>query len=250
MKWRFDESRSAILDFRVARRSAGSMSSAVLRLIAARRGHFLLESGHHGDLWLELDSLFAPSTSLEPLVRDLAERLVRHRPQAICGPATGGALLAQKIASLHGLEFFPAARLAKPAGGAGYKIPETVRGTLRGKKVALVDDAINAGSAVKATLADLDACGAKVVAVGALLVLGDAAAEFCSARGLPLEFLEQLPNLLWLPADCPLCAASVPLEKPPVSSASPPDASARAVTVGRETDAANASRDFPRADRG
>jgi hypothetical protein len=28
----------------------------VLELLSARNGHFLLESGHHGDLWLDLES--------------------------------------------------------------------------------------------------------------------------------------------------------------------------------------------------
>jgi hypothetical protein len=30
----------------------------VLDAVAALRGHFVCESGHHGDLWLELDGLF------------------------------------------------------------------------------------------------------------------------------------------------------------------------------------------------
>ncbi len=30
------------------------MQEKVLELLSGRQGHFLLESGHHGDLWLEL----------------------------------------------------------------------------------------------------------------------------------------------------------------------------------------------------
>jgi orotate phosphoribosyltransferase len=44
------------------------MVENVLELLSARKGHFLLESGHHGDLWLDLETLF-----LRPLrVKNLA----------------------------------------------------------------------------------------------------------------------------------------------------------------------------------
>ena len=41
-----------------------------------------------------------------------------------------------------------------------YRIAPALRGTIRGLRVALVDDAISAGSAVRSTLADLESCGA------------------------------------------------------------------------------------------
>ena len=34
------------------------MQDAVSELLSERRGHFVLESGHHGELWLELELLF------------------------------------------------------------------------------------------------------------------------------------------------------------------------------------------------
>jgi hypothetical protein len=39
------------------------MSEDVLDLLPRRRGHFLLESGHHGELWLDL-----PNPVWEPAV--------------------------------------------------------------------------------------------------------------------------------------------------------------------------------------
>jgi orotate phosphoribosyltransferase len=35
-------------------------------LLAARQGHFKLESGHHGDLWLDLDQLLGQPARLQP----------------------------------------------------------------------------------------------------------------------------------------------------------------------------------------
>ena len=45
-------------------------------------------------------------------------------------------------------------------------------------------------------------------------MLGDAAAALAAAEGLALEHVARLANALWEPADCPLCAAGMELEKP------------------------------------
>jgi orotate phosphoribosyltransferase len=178
----------------------------ILELLEARRGHFLLESGHHGDLWLELDRLFERPARLEPFAADLGRRLTAHEIEGVCGPLTGGAFLAQAIATLHGLGFTWSERSA-----GGYRIPGALRGGLAGRKVAIVDDVVNAASATRATLAELRACGARTVAIGALVTLGTAADAFAESEGLALERLATLPNTLWEPSRCPMCAAGEPL---------------------------------------
>ncbi len=103
-----------------------------------------------------------------------------------------------------------------PAGDAlyarSYALPAPLRDRIRGRRVAVVDDAINAGSATRGTLAALEAAGAQPVALGALLVLGEGAARLAAERDLPLVGVDALPAPLWAPAECPLCAAGVPLE--------------------------------------
>jgi orotate phosphoribosyltransferase len=71
---------------------------------------------------------------------------------------------------------------------------------------------INAGSAVRGAFADVQACGARPVAVGALLTLGSPALAFADQAGVPLETLAHLANRLWEPSACPLCASGAPLE--------------------------------------
>src|SRR5205085_1299768 len=93
-----------------------------------------------------------------------------------------------------------------------YRLPPALRERLRGQRVAIVNDVTNAGSAVRGTLAALQACSARPVVIGSLLVLGSMAAEFAAAQRLPLETLAALPNRVWAPEDCPLCAAQMPLE--------------------------------------
>ncbi len=83
---------------------------------------------------------------------------------------------------------------------------------VKGKRVAIVNDFISAGSAVRGTYADLKALGASVVVIGALIALGHAIAEFAAEQGLALELLGQMSNNLWIPSQRPLCAAGTPLE--------------------------------------
>ncbi|HYO50313.1 MAG TPA: phosphoribosyltransferase family protein [Chloroflexia bacterium] len=194
------------------------MDQELLNLLSAREGHFRLESGHHGGLWLDLDPLFVMPARIQPFVEALAARLKRHHIQAVCGPLVGGAFLAQAVASLLDVEFYYAQRFAPVVRDANtlypveYRIPGGVGSMVRGKTVAVVDDAISAGSAVRGTLAALEANGAKPVALAALLVLGTQAERFCREHGLALEYIAQLPYEVWLPTECPLCASDVILE--------------------------------------
>jgi orotate phosphoribosyltransferase len=71
---------------------------------------------------------------------------------------------------------------------------------------------INVVSAAVGTFSDLEAIGVDVVAIGALLALGDAIGEFATEHNVGLELLERMPNNLWTPSECPLCAAGMPLE--------------------------------------
>jgi orotate phosphoribosyltransferase len=189
------------------------MEEKLLELLSARRGHFVLESGHHGDLWLDLDSLLLRPAGVRPFARDLARLLSAHRAEAIVGPLVGGAFVAEMVAAELDLRFAFAERRVK-AGDVTYAIPDSFHDHLRGRTVAIVDDAINAGSATHATFTALTALGARPVAVGALLILGETALPFFAANNLAIESVARLANELWEPAACPLCAAGVPLSSP------------------------------------
>lgn len=191
-------------------------AAAFLELVAARRGHFRLESGYHGGLWLDLDALFADQARIAPFVAALAAALRPHDVTAVCGPLIGGAFLAQLVAQALGAEFsFTERALPSPSGalyGARYRLPSAFATRLRGARVAIVDDVMSAGSSLRATYAELAAHGARPVVAGALLVLGDAGAGYFAERGLPVEAVARDRYELWPPDGCPLCAAAHPLE--------------------------------------
>ncbi len=192
----------------------GGLDEEIAGLVGARRGHFRLESGHHGELWLDLELLCLRPHRVELFTSELARRLEAHAIEAVCGPLIEGAFVALRVAAHLEVDFSYAVREATRAGGIhpfDYRIPEVVRPRLEGRRVAIVNDVINAGSAVLGTYRALMECGALPVAVGALLSLGEWAPTWASQAGLALESVARWPNSIWTPAECPLCAAGVPL---------------------------------------
>lgn len=199
------------------------MHDDLLNLLPVRRGHFALESGHHGNLWLDLERLFLVPERVRPYATELAARLRVHDVQAVCGPLVEGAFVGLMVASVLGVPFTYSERITREPSTKtlatdglypfAYRVPTVLRIELRGKRVAIVNDVINAGSAVRGTFDDLLACGAEPVAIGTLAVLGDWAATFVRENGLRIEVLASIPNPIWAPHECPLCAKALPLDR-------------------------------------
>jgi orotate phosphoribosyltransferase len=192
------------------------MQEQVLELLSARKGHFLLESGHHGDLWLDLESLCLSPRRVQILAAELADPLSKLKVDAVCGPLVEGAFVGLLVALQLNVQFTYSERFVRSAEGGlfpvGYRVPAPLRPGLRGKRVAIVNDVINAGSAIQGTFADLQSCGAEIIDISALLVLGTAASAFAIREGVPLRSIAALPNNLWNPTECPLCFSATPLE--------------------------------------
>ena len=190
--------------------------AAFLELVAGRQGHFRLESGYHSKLWLDLDPLFAEPRRIEPFIASLTNVLRPYDLAGVCGPLLGGAFLAQLVAHALAVDFYFTERVM-PAETEGlyparYRLPPAFAPLVRGKRVALVDDVMSAGSALRGTYAELEVNGAVPVVTAALLVLGSAGADFFSHRGVAVEAITRDDYEMWLPADCPLCSAGQPLE--------------------------------------
>lgn len=182
----------------------------------ARQGHFRFESGHHGDFWLDLETLCARPAAIRACAADLAARLWPYGVDAVCGPLNEGAFIALMVATELDCDFTYAERFANPARDGlfpvEYRLPAAQHSLVRARRVAIVNDVISVGSAVRGAYANLQVLGAQIVAVGSLAVLGTPFATFARERALPLEALAHIPHNAWTPAECPLCEQGVPIE--------------------------------------
>jgi orotate phosphoribosyltransferase len=205
------------------------LTDDILSALPAREGHFVTESGYHTNLWFSLEALFVHPPALTPLLAALGERLRPYGVSAVCGPLVGGALIAQTLAIELGVDFYFAepvnveriAQVAPVEGtggasglfGARYRLPDGLKASVRGARVALVDDLISAGSSARATARALADAGASVAVVGTLLTLGSVGVDHFAERGLPVEALGRGDFAMWTPDVCPLCQAGTPLQR-------------------------------------
>jgi len=74
--------------------------------VPARRGHFLLESGYHTDLWFSLDGLFREPAAPGRVCCDRSTIVHRHLPPSRGSPAVGSsrALRAERCSMASGRE--------------------------------------------------------------------------------------------------------------------------------------------------
>ncbi len=192
------------------------MLEKLKQLVHPRNGHFLLESGHHGDLWLDLELLCLYPNRIQPFASELARRLGAYQLDAVCGPLVEGAFVAMMVANELDVEFFYTEQLGQSEGDGlyrmAYRLPTAQRQRIEGKRVAIVNDVINAGSAVRGTYLDLASCHANTLAVACLLMLGNSPKLLADEWGIDLVAIGSQPNSIWKANECPMCAEGIPLD--------------------------------------
>ena len=193
-------------------------AAALFDLASGRSGHFRLESGYHAGLWLDLDALFADASRIAPFVATLTQRLRPYRADVVCGALVGGAFLAQLVASRLDLTFCFTERMMQAEVsdlyGASYRLPTAFAPIVRGRRVAVLDDVMSAGSAMIGSYTAVRASAGIPVVSAALMILGSKGESFFAGHGVPVEAVIRREFDLWPPAACPLCATKVPLEEP------------------------------------
>jgi len=168
-----------------------------------REGHFLLTSGKHSDKYFEKFRILEQPPVCEAFARAVAERFRKDSVTVVCGPTTGGVIIAYEVARQLGCRCIIAekAELGRRI-GRGFRLgPEDC--------VLVVDDVLTTGGSIKETLAAIEPSGAKVIGVG-MFVDRSAGVDF----GAPLFGAYRQQVATYEPSACPLCAKGVALEEP------------------------------------
>lgn len=175
---------------------------------ALKRGHFLLASGRHSDVYLEKFDLLRDPRATERICGRFADAFADLDVDVIAGPTTGGILLAFETARQMGLAAAYAERASEGSDERVFK-----RGTTfeAGARVAVVDDILTTGGSVRETLAALAKQPVEVVAIG---VLVDRSGGEVTFGDVPMHALAQQKVDSWDASACPLCRDGVPLVKP------------------------------------
>lgn len=168
-----------------------------------REGHFLLTSGKHSDKYFEKFRILEQPSVCGAFAKSVADQFRKDNVTVVCGPTTGGIIIAYEVARQLGCRCVIAEK-----GELGRKIG---RGFRLGPedRVLVVDDVLTTGGSIKETLAAIEPSGAKVIGVG-VYVDRSAGVDF----GAPLFGAYRQQVATYEPSACPLCAKAIPLEEP------------------------------------
>lgn len=171
---------------------------------AVLRGHFLLSSGRHSEVYFEKFRVLERPEVLSALCKEIAENFKQSGIELVAGPLTGGIIIAFEVARQMGL---PAIYVESENGvktlRRGASIPA-------GSKVLVVDDVLTTGLSVKETMTAVERAGGEITAVGVLIdrSTGDLQID------VPLFAAYTVTAESYAEDDIPDWLAAVPVTKP------------------------------------
>lgn len=183
---------------------------------AIRRGHFQLSSGLHSPVYVQCALVFQHPEHTVRLAAALAQRFARNRVDVVAAPALGGILLGYELARQLGARAVFVERDSQGRFGLRRFQLEA------GAQVLVAEDVLTTGGSTRETLEVIRQAGGDVIGVAAVVDRsGGRRALDVPVQALLTQWLET-----YAAADCPLCRAHTPLEKPgsrpaPARAASP-----------------------------
>jgi orotate phosphoribosyltransferase len=174
--------------------------------------HFVYISGDHGGGWIDKDAIYPHTERIERLCRDMANGVRDWGAEAVCGPATGGLIVAEWTAhELGALSVFTEHDSATPEGPlrGRFVLRRGYDQVVSGKRVLVVDDIVNTGLSLRQTAEAVRGVGGKVVGAACLVSRGNV-----DAAGLRVDrfvYLLEYKIPAWPASACPLCRAGVPI---------------------------------------
>jgi orotate phosphoribosyltransferase len=170
---------------------------------AILRGHFVLTSGRHSDVYFEKFRVLEQPEVLSALCKEIADYYRNHDIDFVAGPTTGGIIIAFEVGR----------QLGKPA---VYVETENGVKTLRrgktlpeGAKVLIVDDVLTTGTSLFETRDAIENAGATPVAYAVLVNRAQKELELH-----PLFSSFKVEATSYAPDEVPEWLAKIPTTKP------------------------------------
>ena len=174
--------------------------------------HFVYISGDHGSGWIDKDVIFVDLAHTARLGQLLAGAVRSLGMDFLCGPATGGLIVAQWTGHALGLPAVFAEHDSPRAAAelrGRFALHRGYDRMVKGKRVLVVDDVVNTGHSIRQTVTAVKQCGGEVVAAAALVDRGNVDAASLGVETYLYLLQQDVPT--W-PADgCPLCKTGVPI---------------------------------------
>lgn len=133
---------------------------------AVRRGHFLLTSGLHSDTYVQCAMVLQHPHIAESLADEIAKAFQDEDMDLVISPALGGIIIGYMVAMALRKRMLFAERVE---GGLILRRGQNIS---PGEKALIVEDVITTGGSVKELMKVVEAAGAKIIGVAALIERG------------------------------------------------------------------------------
>jgi orotate phosphoribosyltransferase len=176
---------------------------------AILRGHFVLSSGRHSDVYFEKFRVLEQPDVLSALCREIAARFDSSNasvptPDCVAGPLTGGIIIAFEVARQMGL---PSVYVESEDGVKMLRRGKTLPS---GARVLVVDDVLTTGLSVRETIAAIQNAGGDVAGVAVLIDRSESPPDF----GCSFFAAYRVQAQSFAPDELPDWLAAIPIQKP------------------------------------
>ncbi|MCC7101770.1 MAG: orotate phosphoribosyltransferase [Fimbriimonadaceae bacterium] len=170
---------------------------------AILRGHFLLTSGRHSDVYFEKFRVLERPDVLSALCSEIADHFRDLGVTLVAGPTTGGIIIAFEVARLMGLPaLYVESEDGKKKLRRGARVPE-------GARVLVVDDVLTTGTSVREVV-ELLQDQAEIVGIGVLIDRSGQGVEL----GAPIYAAHKVEANSYAEDEVPDWLAKIPVTKP------------------------------------
>lgn len=171
---------------------------------AILRGHFLLTSGRHSDVYFEKFRVLENPPVLSALCKEIAGRFSDGSVDLVAGPTTGGIIIAFEVARQMGT---PSLYVETEGGQKKLRRGATVP---PGARVLIVDDVLTTGTSVFEVIEVIRAAGGMPAGVGVLIDRSEKPLDF----GCPMFAAHRVQAQSFAPDEVPNWLQEIPITKP------------------------------------
>jgi len=173
---------------------------------AILRGHFLLTSGRHSEVYFEKFRVLERPDVLSALCTEIASAVQAQRIafDVVAGPTTGGIIIAFEVARQLGI---PAVYIESENGAKTLRRNKTLP---PGTRALIVDDVLTTGTSLIESRAAIESAGGAVVGYGVLIDRSQPGLNL----ELPLIGAYKVEAVSYAPEEVPEWLAAIPITKP------------------------------------
>lgn len=171
---------------------------------AIQRGHFILSSGRHSDLYVEKFRILERPEVLSTLCGQIADRFRSAEIDLVAGPTTGGIIIAFEVARQLGV---PAVYVESVDGVKTIRRSAVIP---PGARVLVVDDVLTTGLSVREAMDAVRRHGGAPAAAALLIDRSPEPVDF----GVPTFAAHRVSAQSWAADDLPEHLVGIPAVKP------------------------------------